>query len=91
LRKTRTNTCNITGLCVACYKNGKEYHTLVGRDEVDELEEKKIVKTWGQAKPLSEINEEFQKACISYKQKEREALRWLEVTRATGFRNKEIT
>jgi len=40
---------------------------LVGREEVDELEE-----NMGQTKLLSETNEQFKKACIAYKQKEKE-------------------
>jgi len=84
----KCRTCKLTGLCVACYKNEKEYHPLVGCEEVTELEQKKMVKTWGQTKLLSEINEQFKKACIAYKQKEKEALRWLEVTRATRFKKR---
>jgi len=70
----KCNTCKLTGLCVACYEKETKYHSLVGREEVYQLEEKRFVRIWGHPKLISESKEE--------KKKREEVLWWLSVKRS---------
>jgi hypothetical protein len=55
----KCKTCKSTEFCLGCFENKTQYHSLVGREEVGDLERKGFARVWGAPKRISESPQEI--------------------------------